>query len=55
MIDLLVRLSEFAAACGPWISAIDLNTVIVLEEGRGAWAVDALVVPRIPGEDGGTR
>jgi acyl-CoA synthetase (NDP forming) len=55
MIDLLVRLSEFAAACGPWISAIDLNPVIVLEEGRGAWAVDALVVPRIPGEDGGTR
>jgi acyl-CoA synthetase (NDP forming) len=55
MIDLLVRLSHLAMACEPWVSAIDLNPVIVLEEGRGAWAVDALVVPRILTKDGGTR
>jgi acyl-CoA synthetase (NDP forming) len=55
MVDLVVRLSNLAATCAPWVSEIDLNPVIVLEEGQGAWDVDALVVPRTPNGNGGTR
>ena len=40
---LLSRLSTFAAAAGPRLHAIDLNPVIVLPEGQGAWAVDGVI------------
>lgn len=44
--NLLVRVSEFAAAHRDDIETIDLNPVIVLLRGEGVVALDALVVPR---------
>ncbi|MGH7121610.1 MAG: acetate--CoA ligase family protein [Acetobacteraceae bacterium] len=40
---MLFRLSLFAAAAGPSLAAIDLNPVLVLGEGEGAYAADAIV------------
>ena len=40
---MLSRLSRFAAAAGERLSAIDLNPVLVLPEGEGAFAADALI------------
>ncbi|HEX4261884.1 MAG TPA: acetate--CoA ligase family protein, partial [Acetobacteraceae bacterium] len=40
---MLARLSAFAAAAGPRLRAIDLNPVLVMPEGEGAWAADAVV------------
>ena len=42
----LARLSVFAHATGEWVESIDLNPFIVLPNGEGALAVDALIVPR---------
>ncbi len=42
----LVRLSVFAAAQAGSLASIDVNPFIVLPQGRGALAVDALVVTR---------
>lgn len=39
----LSRLSAFAAAAGPRLQSIDLNPVIALPEGQGAFAVDAVI------------
>ncbi|SMH31169.1 acetate--CoA ligase family protein [Mesorhizobium australicum] len=44
--DLLVRISEFAAAHADDIETVDLNPVIAWPKGEGAVALDALVVPR---------
>lgn len=44
--QLLVDVSEFAAAHREDIESIDLNPVIVLPEGQGLVALDALLVPR---------
>lgn len=44
--DLLVTVSGFAAAHRDDVESIDLNPVIVLPEGEGVVALDALVVPR---------
>ncbi|MEI5677008.1 acetate--CoA ligase family protein [Mesorhizobium sp. CGMCC 1.15528] len=44
--DVLVRISEFAAAHHDDIETIDLNPVVVLAVGEGVVALDALVVPR---------
>jgi len=44
--NLLVILSQFAAAHTDDIETIDLNPVRVLEKGRGVVALDALIVPR---------
>ena len=41
--DMLARLSAFAAAAGPRLQSIDLNPVIVLPQGQGAFAVDAVI------------
>lgn len=43
---LLVDVSRFAAAHRDDIESIDLNPVVVLPEGEGVVALDALVVPR---------
>lgn len=43
---LLVDVSEFAAAHREDVESIDLNPVIVLPEGQGLVALDALLVPR---------
>jgi acyl-CoA synthetase (NDP forming) len=49
--EALVRLSVLAAAEAARIEGIDVNPFLVLPEGRGAVALDALVVPR---QGGGT-
>jgi hypothetical protein len=40
---MLARLSAFAHAAGPRLASIDLNPVIAMPEGHGAFAVDAVV------------
>ena len=44
----LARLSVFAAAHGDRIDNAEVNPFLVLPEGRGALALDAVIVPRIP-------
>jgi acetate---CoA ligase (ADP-forming) len=44
--DLLVRVSEFAVAAGDGLESLDINPVLVRPEGRGAVALDALVIGR---------
>lgn len=44
--DLLVRISEFAAAHSEDIETVDLNPVVAWPKGEGVVALDALVVPR---------
>jgi hypothetical protein len=45
---LLVRLSQLGASYADLLEAVDLNPVAVLQAGRGAIVLDALVVPRTP-------
>jgi acyl-CoA synthetase (NDP forming) len=42
--DMLARLSAFAAAAGETLQSVDINPVIVLPEGQGAFAADAAIV-----------
>lgn len=44
--DALVNLSNFAAANADKLASVDLNPFVVLPEGEGAVALDALVVPK---------
>jgi len=44
--DALVKLSRFAAANADKLDSVDLNPFVVLEKGKGAVALDALVVPK---------
>ncbi len=46
LVDLVVRLSQFAAAHAEHIAEIDLNPVIVHPQGQGASVVDALIIKR---------
>jgi acetate---CoA ligase (ADP-forming) len=39
-----VRVSEFAVAAGDSLESLDINPVLVRPEGRGAVALDALVI-----------
>jgi hypothetical protein len=43
-----VRLSQLGATYEDVLEAVDLNPVAVLEPGRGAIVLDALIIPRIP-------
>jgi succinyl-CoA synthetase beta subunit len=43
--EALAKLSAFAAANEAKLDSIDINPFIVLPEGKGAVAVDALIVP----------
>jgi acetate---CoA ligase (ADP-forming) len=43
--DALARLSRFAAAQGPRLKSLDINPFLVLPQGKGALALDALVLP----------
>jgi hypothetical protein len=45
---LLVRLSQLGATYEDVLEAVDLNPVAVLQVGRGAIVLDALVIPRTP-------
>lgn len=40
---MLSRLSLFAVAAGDQLESVDLNPVIALPKGQGAWAVDAVI------------
>ncbi|SDG91232.1 Acyl-CoA synthetase (NDP forming) [Pseudomonas flavescens] len=44
--ELLVNVSRFAAANADTLQAIDLNPVVALEQGQGAFALDALLIGR---------
>jgi succinyl-CoA synthetase beta subunit len=46
LVDLMVRLSQFAADHGDEIAEIDLNPVLVHPRGEGVSVVDALIVKR---------
>jgi acyl-CoA synthetase (NDP forming) len=48
LVDVLVRVSEFAVAAKGDVASLDINPLAVLAEGRGAVALDALVVPKPP-------
>lgn len=41
--DMLSQLSAFAAEAGPQLRSIDLNPVMVMPEGQGAYVLDALI------------
>jgi len=41
--DMLSRLSAFAIAAGPRLQSIDLNPVLAMPKGQGAYAVDAVI------------
>lgn len=43
VIDTLVRLSELAVSAAEYVEEVEINPLIVLEEGEGVMAVDALV------------
>ncbi|CAG7582308.1 acetate--CoA ligase family protein [Rhodococcus opacus] len=44
--DLLVAVSRFAVTHADQLDSLDLNPVLILEEGRGALALDALITVR---------
>jgi hypothetical protein len=39
----LSALSRFAIAAGPRLRGLDINPMLVLPEGQGAWAADAVI------------
>ena len=41
--SMLSRLSAFAMAAGERLQSIDLNPVLAMPEGHGAWALDAVI------------
>jgi acetate---CoA ligase (ADP-forming) len=41
----LAALSRFAAAQGPALASLDINPFLVLPEGQGALALDAVLIP----------
>lgn len=47
LVDALARLSVYAAAQGDALQSIDINPFIVMPQGEGGWAVDALVESRM--------
>jgi acetate---CoA ligase (ADP-forming) len=44
--EVLQRLSQFAAANASELESIDLNPVVVLPEGEGVYALDAVIIAR---------
>lgn len=44
--NLLHKVSLFAAANAETIDSIDLNPVVVLEEGQGVFSLDAVIIPK---------
>ncbi len=52
--DLIVRISEFAAAYSDRVGEVELNPVIVHDSGRGLSIVDAMIVVRPDGDSSAT-
>lgn len=48
--DALAALSQFAAGHGDALASIDVNPFVVMPEGRGAVALDCMVVPKGAGD-----
>ncbi len=48
LVGVLVRVSEFAIAAKAEIASLDINPLAVLPHGRGAVALDALLIPKLP-------
>lgn len=44
LVDLVLRFGDLVSRCGPAVAAAEINPVLVLPEGHGAVAVDALFV-----------
>jgi acyl-CoA synthetase (NDP forming) len=44
LVELVLAFADLAASCGPRLAAAELNPVLVLPEGSGAVAVDALFI-----------
>jgi hypothetical protein len=44
--DMLARFSQLGAAAAEHIEAIEINPVAVFTDGRGACALDCLIIPR---------
>jgi acetyltransferase len=53
LVELMVRLSQFAADHADTVAEIDLNPVIVHAKGQGVTIVDALIVKRPTSETQG--
>lgn len=53
LVDLLVRVSEFAVAAGDSLESLDINPVLVRAEGKGLVALDGLLIGR-QGKGGGS-
>ena len=51
IVDVLLRISRLAQDCKDTITEIDINPLIVFDEGRGVKAADALVVLKTPNPD----
>ena len=49
---LTLSLLSFAAAAGAQIDSVEVNPFLVLPEGEGGYAVDALIVPTPTAESG---
>jgi acetate---CoA ligase (ADP-forming) len=45
LLEVVRRFAELCADLGPLVEAIDINPLVVFEAGRGACAVDCLIVP----------
>jgi succinyl-CoA synthetase beta subunit len=50
----VAALSRFAARHADDVAEIDINPLVVLDAGRGAFALDALLVPEQTPEKGST-
>jgi acetyltransferase len=48
IVDVLLRISRLAQDCEDTITEIDVNPLIVFDEGRGVKAADALIVLKRP-------
>jgi hypothetical protein len=46
----VAALSQFAALHGDVVSEIDINPLVVMDQGQGAFALDALLVPETKGK-----
>lgn len=55
LVELICRFSTLAESLGPSLQAAELNPVMVLPDGEGAVAVDALIVTELPASGGDAR